>query len=79
MERSWNVGTKTPKLAQILLSPAHGLAYFHGGLVWCHWSSLLLALQEEISEIKVEGNLEAVLNSLDKIVQEGKDRTEPAW
>ncbi|XP_044771805.1 polyamine-modulated factor 1-like isoform X3 [Neomonachus schauinslandi] len=33
----------------------------------------------EISEIKAEGNLEAVLNSLDKIVQEGKDRTEPAW
>ncbi|XP_008568851.1 PREDICTED: polyamine-modulated factor 1 isoform X2 [Galeopterus variegatus] len=34
---------------------------------------------EEISEIKEEGNLEAVLNTLDKIVEEGKDRKEPAW
>lgn len=37
------------------------------------------ALQEEISEIKAEGNLEAVLDALDRIVEEGKDRTEPAW
>uniref|UniRef100_A0A2K5QJR0 Polyamine modulated factor 1 n=1 Tax=Cebus imitator TaxID=2715852 RepID=A0A2K5QJR0_CEBIM len=35
--------------------------------------------QDEISEIKEEGNLEAVLNALDKIVEEGKDRKEPAW
>uniref|UniRef100_A0A2K6LL25 Polyamine modulated factor 1 n=2 Tax=Rhinopithecus TaxID=542827 RepID=A0A2K6LL25_RHIBE len=34
---------------------------------------------EEISDIKEEGNLEAVLNALDKIVEEGKDRKEPAW
>ncbi|XP_077801072.1 polyamine-modulated factor 1 isoform X3 [Macaca mulatta] len=33
----------------------------------------------EISDIKEEGNLEAVLNALDKIVEEGKDRKEPAW
>nr|XP_027776838.1 polyamine-modulated factor 1 [Marmota flaviventris]XP_027776839.1 polyamine-modulated factor 1 [Marmota flaviventris] len=37
------------------------------------------SIREEISEIKKEGNLEAVLNSLDKIVEEGKDCTEPAW
>ncbi|KAL2771542.1 polyamine-modulated factor 1 isoform 4 [Daubentonia madagascariensis] len=34
---------------------------------------------QEISEIKEEGNLEAVLNALDKIVEEGKARKEPAW
>ncbi|XP_032319941.1 polyamine-modulated factor 1 isoform X1 [Camelus ferus] len=34
---------------------------------------------DEISEIKEEGNLEAVLNALDVIVEEGKDRREPAW
>ncbi|NP_001380840.1 polyamine-modulated factor 1 isoform 6 [Homo sapiens] len=32
----------------------------------------------EISDIKEEGNLEAVLNALDKIVEEGKVRKEPA-
>ncbi|XP_077934667.1 polyamine-modulated factor 1 isoform X3 [Halichoerus grypus] len=42
-------------------------------------TQLQTSVREEIAEIKVEGNLEAVLNSLDKIVQEGKDRTEPAW
>ncbi|XP_077934665.1 polyamine-modulated factor 1 isoform X2 [Halichoerus grypus] len=41
-------------------------------------TQLQTSVREEIAEIKVEGNLEAVLNSLDKIVQEGKDRTEPA-
>ncbi|XP_018879933.1 osteocalcin isoform X3 [Gorilla gorilla gorilla] len=35
--------------------------------------------KEEISDIKEEGNLEAVLNALDKIVEEGKVRKEPAW
>uniref|UniRef100_A0A8C5V7F4 Polyamine modulated factor 1 n=1 Tax=Microcebus murinus TaxID=30608 RepID=A0A8C5V7F4_MICMU len=35
--------------------------------------------KEEVSEIKEEGNLEAVLNALDKIVEEGKARKEPAW
>ncbi|XP_045401317.1 polyamine-modulated factor 1 isoform X4 [Lemur catta] len=34
--------------------------------------------KEEISEIKEEGNLEAVLNALDKVVEEGKARKEPA-
>ncbi|XP_054528524.1 polyamine-modulated factor 1 isoform X5 [Pan paniscus] len=34
--------------------------------------------KEEISDIKEEGNLEAVLNALDKIVEEGKVRKEPA-
>ncbi|KAH0510909.1 Polyamine-modulated factor 1 [Microtus ochrogaster] len=37
------------------------------------------SIREEISEIKKEGNLEAVLNSLDKIVEEGKAKGEPAW
>lgn len=41
--------------------------------------SFFLSAQEEISEIKEEGNLEAVLNSLDKIIEEGKDRGETAW
>ncbi|XP_054407323.1 polyamine-modulated factor 1 isoform X2 [Pongo abelii] len=36
-------------------------------------------LFEEISDIKEEGNLEAVLNALDKIVEEGKVCKEPAW
>lgn len=40
---------------------------------------LPLSFQEEISEIKAEGNLEAVLNTLDRIVEEGKDHTELAW
>lgn len=39
----------------------------------------LLALQEEVSDIKAEGNLEAVLNALDTIVEEGRGRKEPAW
>ncbi|XP_073903977.1 polyamine-modulated factor 1 isoform X2 [Castor canadensis] len=42
-------------------------------------SQLQTSVREEISEIKEEGNLEAVLNSLDKIVEEGKDHKEPAW
>ncbi|XP_034523352.1 polyamine-modulated factor 1 isoform X1 [Ailuropoda melanoleuca] len=42
-------------------------------------TQLQTSVREEISEIKAEGNLEAVLNTLDKIVEEGKDRTEPAW
>ncbi|NWR63622.1 PMF1 factor, partial [Bucorvus abyssinicus] len=36
-------------------------------------------LQEEIQEVKDEGNLETLFNSLDKIVEEAKDREEPAW
>lgn len=42
-------------------------------------TQLQTSIRDEISEIKEEGNLEAVLNSLDKIVEEGKDRKEPAW
>ncbi|KAM6219104.1 polyamine-modulated factor 1 [Rhynchocyon petersi] len=42
-------------------------------------TQLQTSVWEEISEIKQEGNLEAVLNALDKIVEEGKDRKEPAW
>ncbi|XP_010346754.1 polyamine-modulated factor 1 isoform X3 [Saimiri boliviensis] len=41
-------------------------------------AQLQTSIREEISEIKEEGNLEAVLNALDKIVEEGKDRKEPA-
>ncbi|XP_025853093.1 polyamine-modulated factor 1 isoform X2 [Vulpes vulpes] len=42
-------------------------------------TQLQTSVQEEISEIKAEGNLEAVLNTLDRIVEEGKDHTELAW
>ncbi|XP_007535509.1 polyamine-modulated factor 1 [Erinaceus europaeus] len=42
-------------------------------------SQLQTSILEEISEIKAEGNLEAVLNSLDLIVEKGRGRTEPAW
>lgn len=41
--------------------------------------SSFLSAQEEISEIKEEGNIEAVLNSLDKIIEEGREHGEPAW
>lgn len=42
-------------------------------------AQLQTSIREEISEIKEEGNLEAVLNSLDKIIEEGRERGEPAW
>ncbi|XP_055259724.1 polyamine-modulated factor 1 isoform X2 [Moschus berezovskii] len=42
-------------------------------------TQLQTSIQEEISEIKAEGNLEAVLIALDAIVEESKDRKEPAW
>ncbi|XP_021493465.1 polyamine-modulated factor 1 isoform X1 [Meriones unguiculatus] len=42
-------------------------------------AQLQTSIREEISEIKQEGNLEAVLNSLDEIVEEGKAHGEPAW
>ncbi|XP_031544980.1 polyamine-modulated factor 1 isoform X2 [Vicugna pacos] len=41
-------------------------------------TQLQTSIRDEISEIKEEGNLEAVLNALDVIVEEGKDRREPA-
>ncbi|XP_075419356.1 polyamine-modulated factor 1 isoform X1 [Tenrec ecaudatus] len=42
-------------------------------------TQLQTSIREEIEEIKQEGNMEAVLNTLDQIVEEGKGRTEPAW
>ncbi|XP_003475676.3 polyamine-modulated factor 1 [Cavia porcellus] len=42
-------------------------------------TQLQASIREEISEIKEEGNLETVLNSLDKIVEDGKNCKEPAW
>ncbi|XP_026719869.1 polyamine-modulated factor 1-like, partial [Athene cunicularia] len=39
----------------------------------------VLPSQEEIQEIKDEGNLEQLFNSLDNIVEEAKNREEPAW
>ncbi|XP_059740854.1 polyamine-modulated factor 1 isoform X2 [Bos indicus] len=41
-------------------------------------TQLQTSIQEEISEIKAEGNLEAVLIALDAIVEESKDRKEQA-
>ncbi|NWI66075.1 PMF1 factor, partial [Todus mexicanus] len=42
-------------------------------------SQLQASIREEIQEVKDEGNLETLFNSLDKIVEEAKDREEPAW
>ncbi|XP_040394883.1 polyamine-modulated factor 1 [Cygnus olor] len=42
-------------------------------------SQLQASIKEEIQEVKREGNLEELLNSLDKIVEEAKDQEEPAW
>ncbi|NXG18343.1 PMF1 factor, partial [Grallaria varia] len=42
-------------------------------------SQLQSSIQEEIQELKSEGNLEGLFNSLDKIVEEAKDREGPAW
>ncbi|XP_059946721.1 polyamine-modulated factor 1 isoform X5 [Mesoplodon densirostris] len=42
-------------------------------------TQLQTSIQEEISEIKAEGNLEAVLNALDVIVEGSKDCEQPAW
>ncbi|NWR38261.1 PMF1 factor, partial [Tachuris rubrigastra] len=42
-------------------------------------SQLRSSIKEEIQEVKYEGNLEELFNSLDKIVEEAKDREEPAW
>ncbi|XP_069336515.1 polyamine-modulated factor 1 isoform X5 [Eulemur rufifrons] len=41
-------------------------------------TQLQASIREEISEIKEEGNLEAVLNALDKVVEEGRAHKEPA-
>ncbi|NXL39012.1 PMF1 factor, partial [Glaucidium brasilianum] len=49
-------------------------------LVWALLNPCgVLPSQEEIQEIKDEGNLEQLFNSLDKIVEEAKNREEPAW
>ncbi|NXC11500.1 PMF1 factor, partial [Orthonyx spaldingii] len=42
-------------------------------------SQLQVSIKEEIQEVKNEGNLEGLFSSLDKIVEEAKDREEPAW
>ncbi|XP_030147027.4 polyamine-modulated factor 1 [Taeniopygia guttata] len=42
-------------------------------------SQLQACVKEEIQEVKNEGNLEELFSSLDKIVEEAKDREEPAW
>ncbi|NXE94701.1 PMF1 factor, partial [Menura novaehollandiae] len=42
-------------------------------------SQLQASIKEEIQEVKNEGNLEGLFSSLDKIVEEAKDREEPAW
>ncbi|KFP73786.1 Polyamine-modulated factor 1, partial [Acanthisitta chloris] len=42
-------------------------------------SQLQTSIKEEIQEVKNEGNLEALFNYLDKIVEEAKDQEEPAW
>nr|XP_019566680.1 PREDICTED: polyamine-modulated factor 1 [Rhinolophus sinicus] len=42
-------------------------------------TQLQTSIREEVSDIKAEGNLEAVLNALDTIVEEGRGRKEPAW
>ncbi|XP_071313077.1 polyamine-modulated factor 1 isoform X3 [Agelaius tricolor] len=42
-------------------------------------SQLQTSIKEEIQEVKDEGNLEALFSLLDKIVEEAKDREEPAW
>ncbi|KAF1610149.1 UNVERIFIED_CONTAM: Polyamine-modulated factor 1, partial [Eudyptes robustus] len=42
-------------------------------------SQLQSSIKEEIQEVKDEGNLEVLFNSLDKIVEEAKNREEPAW
>nr|KAF6397630.1 polyamine modulated factor 1 [Rousettus aegyptiacus] len=42
-------------------------------------AQLRTSVREEVAEIKAEGNLEAVLSTLDAIVEEGKAREEPAW
>ncbi|XP_064331223.1 polyamine-modulated factor 1 [Phalacrocorax carbo] len=42
-------------------------------------SQLQTSIKEEIQEVKDEGNLEMLFNSLDKIVEEAKNQEEPAW
>ncbi|XP_057265947.1 polyamine-modulated factor 1 [Pezoporus wallicus] len=40
---------------------------------------LRASIRAEIQEVMEEGNLKAVLDSLDKIVEDGKSQEEPAW
>lgn len=59
---------------------AHKQNNAHVSSVWVLLNlSAVLPSQEEIQEVKDEGNLEMLFNSLDKIVEETKNREEPAW
>ncbi|NXS68053.1 PMF1 factor, partial [Pandion haliaetus] len=42
-------------------------------------SQLQTSIKDEIQEVKNEGNLELLFNSLDKMVEEAKNQEEPAW
>ncbi|NXA43768.1 PMF1 factor, partial [Eudromia elegans] len=42
-------------------------------------SQLRAAVTEEIQDVKDEGNLEALFDSLDRIEEEARGRQEPAW
>ncbi|KAM9623166.1 polyamine-modulated factor 1-like isoform 1-T1 [Morphnus guianensis] len=42
-------------------------------------SQLETSVKDEIQEVKNEGNLELLFNSLDKMVEEAKNQEEPAW
>ncbi|XP_010562482.1 PREDICTED: polyamine-modulated factor 1-like [Haliaeetus leucocephalus] len=42
-------------------------------------SQLQTSVKDEIQEVKNEGNLELLFNSLDKMVEEAKNQEEPAW
>ncbi|XP_065515947.1 polyamine-modulated factor 1 [Lathamus discolor] len=42
-------------------------------------AQLQASIKAEIQEVMEEGNLRAILNSLDAIVEQGKSQEEPAW
>ncbi|XP_043935683.1 polyamine-modulated factor 1-like isoform X2 [Protopterus annectens] len=42
-------------------------------------SLLQTSIQDEIDQVKEEGNLEVLFTILDRIVEESKDKKEPAW
>ncbi|KAJ6652167.1 hypothetical protein lerEdw1_013128 [Lerista edwardsae] len=52
-------------------------------LTRCIYDQFLCQLQasfrEEIQELRQEGNLEALFGTLDKLVEDAKDREAPAW
>lgn len=49
------------------------------GAVWVCSPVCATALQEEIQEVKKEGNLEELFRALDAIVEESRGCEEPAW